>query len=78
MLAERVLLALWCAKEALLKAAGDGLALEPRSFALANPPAVLRADWTVVRPLKLGDRHVGALAAAVPIELRYHNRRRLT
>ena len=66
-------LSIWAQKEALLKAAGVGLAVEPRLIEVGEGPSVLAvpaelgqaADWTL-RDLPL-DGYVAALALAGPL-----------
>lgn len=71
-------LSCWCRKEAVLKAAGQGLAFDPRSLVTGvavDPPTPVRlrgrrgfpaSNW-YVRDLVLPEEYVGAVAASAPI-----------
>ncbi|NAZ17024.1 4'-phosphopantetheinyl transferase superfamily protein [Glutamicibacter soli] len=74
-------LALFSAKEALLKAAGVGLAIEPASFLVSADPLGPPAGWTPVhtpgvdsgpvylQPVDTGAGHVASLACTAPLLL---------
>lgn len=74
-------LALFSAKEALLKAAGVGLAVDPAGFQVSDDPLGPPARWTPVhtpgvesgpvylQPVDAGTGHVASLACTAPLEV---------